>query len=61
MPQGPSPNNKSTVTAGVVFSNPGNSPVNPLAGVTATATKTGTTVSVQGQVPGTSVLVSNPA
>lgn len=56
-------NQKSTTTAGVVFSSPGQSPSNPLAGqpVVATGSVAAKTTKVSGQVTGTAVIISNPA
>ena len=61
MPQGPNKNDINKTSAGVVFSNPGSTPTNPLAGAAVTVLTAGTQKSVSGTVPGTSIIVSNPA
>ena len=61
MPQGPNKNDVSKTSTGVVFSNPGNTPSNPLAGVPVVVVTAGTQKSVQGTIAGTSTIISNPA
>ena len=61
MPQGPNKNDVNKTSAGVVFSNPGSTPTNPLAGTPVSVVTSGSQKSVQGTVPGTSTIVSNPA
>jgi hypothetical protein len=63
MPQGPNKNDVSKTSAGIVFSNPGNTPTNPLAGQPVSVTAVGTQKNVQGQLstPLATVIVSNPA
>ena len=49
-------------TSGVVFSSPGDTATNPLAGKAITVTNPATkNVTVSGQVTGTTVLIINPA
>ena len=61
MPQGPTKNDVNKTSAGVVFSNPDNTPSNPLAGISVSVVTSGSQKSVQGTVPGTSTIISNPA
>ena len=61
MPQGPNKNDVNKTSAGVVFSNPGSTATNPLAGVPVVVVTSGTQKSVHGTIAGTSTIISNPA